>query len=264
MRSLTILLSILLLVPAAGAFAAPQAVSPAQWVAAYWAAFMAKDMAALQALFSPSATVQGRAVQQWIARTAETLSKWSDLAVQPRGEPAVQELLSRGASVGYSVRQTVAITYREGGRPYRVISIYTWTLVRDGEQLRASMLTIGHEAEPGLTVGEVRVATYAAPASPGTQPEEPKSTFRADETICFVVTGEVQGGHNLGLVFTLPNGEITRSGSTYALGPIDAPGPITPLRWTCGRFRNPPPGRWTVAVEVDGHQRGSATFSIAP
>jgi ketosteroid isomerase-like protein len=261
MRAIGVVLAIFLAVamplPRAGAGAPPA--TPEQWVEAFWAAYASKDLAALEQLFSPSATIMNRPLQRGLADIGRALEGREEMRAQPRGELEVKE-----SATGAYVRQRVALTFRraEGGRPYRLLSVYDWVLVHDEGALRASMMTYRHEAEPDLPVGAVRITTHAR--DEGGRPGAPQTAFGPNEGICFVLASDqVQGGHQFMVVLYAPARRVLRSPVLFSLGPIDAPGPMDPV-WTCITFRNAPAGSWIAAIESEGLERGRTTFTVRP
>jgi ketosteroid isomerase-like protein len=232
--------------------------SPEQWVEAFWAAYTSKDLTALEQLFSPSATIMNRPLQQGLADIGRALQGREEMRVQPRG------LMVSESATGAYVRQKTALTFRraEGGRPYRLLSVYDWVLVHEDDALRASMMTYRHEAEPDLPVGAVRITTHAVDER--RHPGAPQTVFRPDEGVCFVLASDqVHGGHHFMVVLYAPTRQVARSPVLFGLGPIDAPGPMDPV-WTCTTFRGAPAGSWTAAVETEGLERGRTTFTVRP
>lgn len=243
-----------LIAPAPSAASDPVVNSPAQWVKAFWVAYTAKDAGRLETLFSPSAVIMGRSLAEELLRLTLWMGPRTELAVHPRGEMIIQE-----GTDWFTVRQSVALTYRgENGRPYRLLQAYHWELVSEDDSLRAIIMTVQNEPEPGLAVGEVRVGIHAWRAA---RPGEPKTTFARGEWICFVISGDVQGGRNFTLLVSWAPGEGRRFPPMFGYGPIDAPGPIMPMALCDRGFR---PGQYIASVQVDGGPpRGAVRFAIA-
>ncbi len=124
-----------LLVTVAGAY--PRAITlrgpgrpmtPEKWVEAFWAAYSSGNYAALEALFTPYAQINGRPVAASIARLRNALRTREGIRVEPKGA-----LRKTPLGDGFLVSANVVIGFRSSlnWRPYRLISSYTWTLVRE-------------------------------------------------------------------------------------------------------------------------------------
>lgn len=256
--ALTTLACLLAALPGPLTRPAAAATDPARWVEAFWAAYTSASLDGLARLFSPSATVQGRPVDQSLATLRTVLEEREALRAELRGELQVTP-----SETGAAVRARVALSWRarSTGRQYRQLSVYDWVLVREEAGWVASMMTFRHEPEPDLPVTDVRIATHAQGGEG--RPAAMRTRFGSRDPICLVVTLVASGGHVVMMALHAPDGRRSTSPPTYVLAPIDRVEAVS--TWRCARTAAPwPAGSWTATAEVDGRPAAAASFTVEP
>ncbi len=241
------------------ASSAPPPGDPVQWVQAYWAAYQARDVDAIRALFSPTAFVGRAPAERYFESLRNELQRRQEIRIEPLENPRVRQ-----AQSGFSVTQKAAIHFRstENGLLYRETTIRDWFLIREGSVLLATSMNILYSTDPGLKVGDVRLTTRDR--GPDGRPAQIRTQFVRGQHICFLASSdEVQGGHVFRIRLRSPRGRTEVLPGVFGLGPIEKPGPLSV--WWCVRIpENADEGEWTATVEVDGTPKSGITFNVLP